>query len=102
METCRKTTELFVPRVPRQLSVAGSKLEENENSFILHAFVHVDLPLPGPRIVDGGKEVDFEGKDRCRQSESIAQCLHRRTGRCLAKDVVFVLYLYIYIYSMYR
>ena len=102
METCRKTTELFVPRVPRQLSVAGSKLEENENSFILHAFVHVDLPLPGLRIVDGGKEVDFEGKDRCRQSESIAQCLHRRTGRCLAKDVVFVLYLYIYIYSMYR
>ena len=93
-----------MPRVPRQLSVAGSKLEENENSFILHAFVHVDLPLPGPRIVDGGKEVDFEGKDRCRQSESIAQCLHRRTGRCLAKDVVFVLYLYIYIYiySMYR
>jgi len=100
METCRKTTELFVPRVPRQLSVAGSKLEENENSFILHAFVHVDLPLPGPRIVDGGKEVDFEGKDRCRQSESIAQCLHRRTGRCLAKDVVFVLYLYIYIYTV--
>ena len=101
METCRKTTELFVPRVPRQLSVAGSKLEENENSFILHAFVHVDLPLPGLRIVDGGKEVDFEGKDRCRQSESIAQCLHRRTGRCLAKDVVFVLYLYIYIYIQY-
>ena len=89
-----------MPRVPRQLSVAGSKLEENENSFILHAFVHVDLPLPGPRIVDGGKEVDFEGKDRCRQSESIAECLHRRTGRCLAKDVVFVLYC-IYIYIQY-
>ena len=77
-----------MPGVPRQLSVAGSKLEENEHSsYIPHAFVHLDLPLPGPRCVAGGKEVDFEGKERCRQSERIAESLRRRTGGRLAKDI---------------
>ena len=44
----------------------------------------------------GGKEVDFEGTERCRQSGSIAESLRSRTGGCLAKNIIFVFYAYEY------